>query len=120
MNVPSDVPLEDWMHSWKHLWKVWKHNLLIKPLDWKLPIRILFYWKHKMHITECTVVNILQTKKKIEKFEFLERPRGNRRLKKKITVSALHTFCQHAPDIFSDALVIIGTPNKTITSDTQY
>jgi hypothetical protein len=32
--IISDVPLEDWKHSWKHLWKVWKHNLLIKPLDW--------------------------------------------------------------------------------------
>ena len=47
----SDVHLEDWKHLWKHLWKVWKHNLLIKSFGLEASNQILYYWKHKMHIT---------------------------------------------------------------------
>ena len=45
------VHLEDWKHLWKHHWKVWKHNLLIKSFGLEASNQVLYYWKHKMHIT---------------------------------------------------------------------
>ena len=44
----SDVHLEDWKHPWKHFWKAWD---LINLFGLEVSNRILYHWKHKMHIT---------------------------------------------------------------------
>ncbi|GBB97641.1 hypothetical protein RclHR1_03020019 [Rhizophagus clarus] len=58
MQYRSDVHLEDWKHSWKHFWKVWKHNSLINSFGLEASNRILFHWKHKMHITAIPIIII--------------------------------------------------------------